>query len=335
MTGEGGQLAFANPHLLWLLAGVPLILVMRGRRGVDSVVSFPGAGLLARLLEPEKRRLGPMAMILLSASMACAIVALARPQRVRSHETVKASGVEIVLAVDVSISMGIEDFTIGGRRVNRLAAAKKVTREFVRGRVNDRIGVVAFAGRPYIPSPLTLDHDWVLESLERLKLGLVEDGTAIGSAIAAAARRLDQQDAKSKLIVLLTDGANNSGDLTPSVAAELARTLGIRIYTIAVGTGGRHPIPLPGGGKTMAIRQEFDEETLREIAEIGNGEFYHAEDTGSLGEIFGRIDEMEKTELVRRRVVEAKDLFPWFVGGAVALAFLYLSLREGSLRGCR
>lgn len=195
--------------------------------------------------------------------------------------------------------------------------------------------MVAFAGRPYIPSPLTLDHDWVQESLDRLALGLVEDGTAIGSAIAAAARRLDQQEAKSKIIVLLTDGANNSGDLTPETAAELARTLGIRIYTIAVGTAGRHPIPLPGGGRTMAIQQEFDEETLREIAAIGEGAFFHAQDTGSLEEIFERIDGLEKSELIRRRVVDAKDLFHWFVGGAVALGLLYLIFQESRLRGGR
>jgi Ca-activated chloride channel family protein len=332
MAGTDGQVAFAYPHVLWLLACVPLVLLLRGRPGTDSVVVFPGAFFLAGLFDSEKRRAGPLGRYLLAGSLACAVVALARPQRLRSHETVKASGIEIILAVDVSMSMRIEDFTIGGRRVNRLAAAKKVTREFVSGRDSDRIGVVAFAGRPYVPSPLTLDHDWVLESLERLEMGQVEDGTAIGSAIAAAARRLDQREAKSKIIVLLTDGANNSGDLTPEVAADLARTLGIRIYTIAVGTTGRHPIPLPGGGRTMTIRQEFDEETLRNIAEISEGVFYHAEDTSSLEEIFSRIDSMEKTELIRRKVVEIKELFPWAVAAALTLALLHIAFYETALR---
>jgi len=330
---EAARHGFAYPHLLWLLAAVPILLFLRGSRGAESVVGFPASDLLRQLARPSRRRVGPLGMWLLAGIGALSIIALARPQEIRSYQTVKASGVEIILAVDVSISMGIEDFTIDRRRVNRLVAAKKVTRDFVKQRPNDRIGVVAFAGRPYIPSPLTLDHDWVQESLDRLRLGIVEDGTAIGSAIAASARRLDQQDSKSKIIVLLTDGSNNSGDLTPATAAQLARTLGIKIYTIAVGTEGRHPIPLPGGGRTMAIQSEFDEGTLREIARIGQGDFFRAQDTSSLEKIFQKIDELEKTELIRKEIVEAKDLFPWFIGAAIALAVLSLILSETLYRG--
>jgi len=332
MKDAFADIAFANPHFLWFLLGVPLILLFRGQRGSAAVVGFPGTELLLKITRPKRQKLGPIGAILLAATAATSILALARPQKIRSYETIKASGVEIILAVDVSISMNIEDFRIGRKKVNRLDAAKKVTREFVEGRPNDRIGVVAFAGRPYIPSPLTLDHEWVSDSLARLKLGLVEDGTAIGSAIAAAARRLDQQESKSKIIVLLTDGSNNSGELTPQTAAQLAKTLGIKIYTIAVGTPGVHPIPIPGR-RGMQFQQEFDEDTLKEIAEIGDGYFFRAQNTGGLSEVFARIDELEKTELIRKQIVESKDLFQWFVAAAFALACLSLILGETSHRG--
>ena len=221
--------------------------------------------------------------------------------------------------------MLIEDFYIGGRPVNRLTAAKRVMRDFIRGRDNDRIGIVAFAGAPYQPCPLTLDHDWLLANLDRVQTGIMEDGTAIGSGIAAASRRLDKEDTPSKVIILLTDGANNSGKLSPQDAARLAATLNQKIYTIAIGTPGVHMIPLPSGRIMTSGRQEFDEGTLKEVARIGNGSFYMAQDLDALEDIFETIDELEKTEIKRRNIVETEDLFFYFLcvaAGCLGMALL-------------
>jgi Ca-activated chloride channel family protein len=262
--------------------------------------------------------------------MALAVVALARPQRVREYERVKSSGVEIMLAVDVSLSMNIEDFKIGGQVVNRLTAAKKVMREFVAGRGSDRIGIVAFSGRPYTPSPLTLDQSWLQDSIDRIELGIVKDsGTAIGSAIAAAARRLDQQESLSKIVLLLTDGANNSGNLEPVTAARLAKTLGIRVHTIAVGTPGVHRIPDPSNPRNIIkVSQEFDFETLQEVADLTGGRAYLAQNTEALEEIFAAIDEMEKTEISRRTITEADELFAYPAGAGLAAACLAMAFGQ-------
>jgi Ca-activated chloride channel family protein len=270
-------------------------------------------------------------------TLSLAILALARPQHVRTRESIKANGIEIFVAIDVSLSMSIQDFTMDGDTVNRLTVAKKVTRDFINGRPSDRIGLVAFAGRPYVPSPLTLDHRWLLSTLEdQVSIGLVEDGTAIGSAIGASARRLDSRgkDVKSKIIVLLTDGSNNSGNLTPLDAARLAQTLGIKVYTIAVGTEGMHRIPLPdrSGRFLPGVRQEFDLELMKQIADMTNGKFFRAQDTRALEQIFQTIDAMEKTEIKRQTLIETDDLFLWLVAAAFASALAGLTLRHTWLR---
>jgi Ca-activated chloride channel family protein len=220
--------------------------------------------------------------------------------------------------------MQVEDFRIEGSRANRLQAAKKVTRDFIRGRTTDRIGILAFAGRPYLASPLTLSKAWLEgeQGLGRVQIGMVEDGTAIGSALAAAAKRLDKRPSKSKVIVLLTDGVNNAGKLSPLEAAKLAHTLGIRVYTIAVGTYGDYVVQTPAGPQRLT--QEFDEETLKEIARIADGEYFRAQDTSGLEKIFGLIDEMEKTETKRQTRIEASELFQWFA--IAGLCFCLLTL---------
>lgn len=318
---------FAEPQWFWLLALLPVIALLRGARGSGPAVAFSSLHLLRQISKPGRSTLGMVSAALPYATLALAIAALARPQHVRINESIKASGIEIIMAIDVSLSMSIEDFTLGDRVVNRLDVAKKVTREFIEGRASDRIGLVAFAGRPYVPSPLTLDHNWLLDTLrEQVKIGLVEDGTAIGSAIGAAARRLDNRsaDAKSKIIVLLTDGSNNSGNLTPMDAARLAQTLGVKIYTIAVGTEGMHRIPLPDrtGRFLPGVRQEFDLDLLKQIADMTNGRFFRAQDTQALEQIFKTIDTMEKTEIKRQTMVEKDELFAWFLAAALVSGFL-------------
>jgi Ca-activated chloride channel family protein len=318
----------AHPWWLLLLLGLPLLAWLRGRAGTAPAVMFPGVALLQGLGRKTRSRAGGFAMNLIHASLALATIALARPQRVISYEEVKSEGIAIVVACDVSLSMLIRDFYIGGIQVDRLTAAKRVLTDFIKGRPADRIGIVAFGGAAYTPCPPTLDHDWLLKNMDRIRTGLMEDGTAIGSGIGAAALRLDQQKVRSKVLVLLTDGANNSGKLSPQDAARLAATLGIRIHTVSIGTPGMHLIRLENGQIINSGRQEFDPETLAEVARIGGGTAHRAEDLSTLENIFHTIDELEKSEIVRRKIVETQECFWWFLMPAVVLCGLYLLWKQ-------
>lgn len=321
------NIILAHPEWLYALVLLPLLAWWRGRAGRAPAVSFPTAFILKDMGYKAKSASGDFFLGLVLLSLFAAIVALARPQKVISRDEDKTEGIAICLTVDVSLSMLIEDFYIGGSPVNRLTAAKRVMRDFIRGRKNDRVGIVAFAGAPYQPCPLTLDHEWLESNLDRVQTGVMEDGTAIGSGLAAASRRLDKEDVPSKVIILLTDGANNSGKLSPQDAAKLAATLGQKIYTIAIGTPGVHMIPLPNGRVITSGRQEFDEGTLQEVARIGSGSFYMAQDLSALKEIFDTIDRLEKTEIKKRSIVETEELFMVPATLAVALLGLALLLR--------
>jgi Ca-activated chloride channel family protein len=316
------QLAY--PWALALLALIPLLALLKSRSGNQGAVLFSSLHILNRLGPIARGRAGGFRLASLFLSLICLILALTRPQWINRTELVSESGIELILAIDVSRSMQVEDFRIEGSRANRLQAAKKVTRDFIRGRTTDRIGILAFAGRPYLASPLTLSKAWLEgeQGLGRVQIGMVEDGTAIGSALAAAAKRLDKRPSKSKVIVLLTDGVNNAGKLSPLEAAKLAHTLGIRVYTIAVGTYGDYVVQTPAGPQRLT--QEFDEETLKEIARIADGEYFRAQDTSGLEKIFGLIDEMEKTEIKRQTRIEASELFQWFA--IAGLCFCLLTL---------
>ena len=316
------QLAY--PWALALLALIPLLALLKSRSGNQGAVLFSSLHILNRLGTIARGRAGGFRLASLFLSLICLILALTRPQWINRTELVAESGIELILAIDVSRSMQVEDFRIEGSRANRLQAAKKVTRDFIRGRTTDRIGILAFAGRPYLASPLTLSKAWLEgeQGLGRVQIGMVEDGTAIGSALAAAAKRLDKRPSKSKVIVLLTDGVNNAGKLSPLEAAKLAHTLGIRVYTIAVGTYGDYVVQTPAGPQRLT--QEFDEETLKEIARIADGEYFRAQDTSGLEKIFGLIDEMEKTETKRQTRIEASELFQWFA--IAGLCFCLLTL---------
>ncbi|MCB1232236.1 MAG: VWA domain-containing protein [Verrucomicrobiae bacterium] len=315
---------FGNPWALLLLLLIPLLAVLKGKRGQQGAVVFSSLHILQRLGPKAKSRAGGFRLALVFLTIAAITAALSRPQTVRTSETISESGVEMIVAIDVSRSMQVDQdgFTIGGRQVNRLQAAKKVTRDFISGRETDRIGLLAFAGRPYLASPITLDHEWLESSMQRIQIGLVEDGTAIGSAIAAAAKRLDKRPAKSRVIVLLTDGVNNAGQLSPIIAAKMAKTLGIKIYTIAVGSYGDFIIQTPLGPQRLT--QEFDEETLKEIARLGEGAYFRAQDTGSLEQIFAMIDEMEKTEIKRKITTHAREWYQYPASAALVLGLLSL-----------
>ena len=208
-------ISFVQPDFLWLLLLVPLLAWLKGKFGGTPGVLFSTTKTVAKIGGRRRSRAGDFLTGLLYLALIFLVLALARPQEGKTITRTQASGVDIMLVIDVSRSMLAEDFTIGGQRANRLEAVKQVTEKFISERPNDRIGIVAFAGRPYLVSPLTLDHDWLRQNLERTRIGLVEDGTAIGSALAAASNRLKDKEAKSKLIVLLTDGDNNMGRVSP------------------------------------------------------------------------------------------------------------------------
>ncbi len=309
-------LSFAQPNFLWLLLLIPLVSWLKGKFGGTPGVLFSTTKTIGKIGGRRRSRAGDFLTGLLYLALACLILGLARPQLGKTITRTQASGVDIMLVIDVSRSMLAEDFTIGGKRANRLEAVKRVTEQFILARPNDRIGIVAFAGRPYLVSPLTLDHDWLIKNLERTRIGLVEDGTAIGSALAAASNRLKDKEAKSKLVLLLTDGDNNMGRVTPLTAAEAAKALGIKVYTIGSGSRGNAPFPFVDPfGRTVyrEIPVEFDEESLKAIASMTGGEYFRATDTQSLQRIFAEIDEMEKSQVEVQKVAQYRDLFPWFV----------------------
>jgi Ca-activated chloride channel family protein len=310
------NLSFAHPQMLWLLFLIPLISWLKGKIGGTPGVMFSTTKTIAKIGGRRRSRAGDFLTGLLYVALACLILALARPQLGKTITRTQASGVDIMLVIDVSRSMLAEDFTIGGQRANRLEAVKGVTEQFIKERPNDRIGIVAFAGRPYLVSPLTLDHDWLVQNLDRTRIGLVEDGTAIGSALASASNRLKDKEAKSKLVVLLTDGDNNSGRVTPLTAAEAAKALGIKVYTIGSGSRGNAPFPFVDPFGRTVYRQipvEFDEESLQQIATMTGGSYFRATDTQSLQRIFDEIDQLEKSEVEVQKVAQYRDLFPWFV----------------------
>jgi len=323
--------SFANPWLLCLLFGVPILAYFKGRFGGTAGILFSTTSRLAQIGQRRRSRAGAILAGLIYFSLALFVIALARPQLGRVVTRVQATGVDIMLAMDVSRSMLAEDFTIGNTRANRIEAVKRVTEQFIRERTNDRIGIVAFAGRPYLVSPLTLDHDWLIQNLDRLRIGLVEDGTAVGSAIASASNRLKDKEAKTKLIVLLTDGDNNAGKVMPLTAAEAAKTLGIRIYTIGAGTEGEAPFPMTNAfGRTVYrnVLVKFDEKALQEIATITNGKFFRATDTESLTTIFAEIDKLEKSKIEVEKTAQYRDLFQWFLIPGLACLLLEMLLSQ-------
>jgi Ca-activated chloride channel family protein len=312
---------FEQPWYLLLLLVLPTVWFYRRRFHRPAGVSFaPVRNLeLAAALRSPQLWLQP-ALIGLGCSIL--ILALARPQAGEESSSVRASGIDIMLLLDVSRSMLSEDFQIGSERASRIDVVKQVTERFIQGRPSDRIGIIAFAGRPYMVSPLTLDHDWLLANLKRIQIGLTEDGTAIGSALVAGANRLRDPNVKSRVIVLLTDGDNNAGKVPPLTAAEAAAAIGIKIYTIGTGTNGLVPFPTTDQFGNKFYTQEympFQEDACRQIARIGSGKFYRATDTRGLSDIFSDIDHLEKHEIAVQEYRTYRDLFAWFAGLGIIL----------------
>ena len=321
-----GNFVLRDP--LWLLAllAIPLILWLRQRQRVSVlVVPFAAAWHRPSLAAAARWPVG-----LIVVGLALAIGALARPQRVEDKREVRTQGYDIVLTIDLSGSMLAEDYEKGGERLNRLQAIKPVIQAFINDRPNDRIGMVVFAGRAYTLAPLTFDHAWLARQIERLKILMIEDGTAIGDGLGVALTRLEQakREAEGKrqgaFIVLLTDGANNRGSLSPDQAAGLARARAIPIYTIGAGKAGYALMPVgtraDGSKLYNRILSDLDEGSLIAIADKTGGRFFRADDVRTIEGAFAAIDQAQKIEFQAKSYLVTTELFPWLAAPGAVLA---------------
>ncbi len=322
-------MTFRTPQLLLLIPLVlPFVVVLYFRRRPPTF-TFPSVRFAAGLPVTWRIRLRHLPLMLRLLVLALFIVALAGPQSVLEGARSNTEGINMVLLLDTSTSMAAEDFTINGKRLNRLDVIKSVMREFVSQRSGDRIGLVAFASKPYTVCPLTIDHGWLLANLDRVRFGLMEDGTAIGSAIASGVARLRKVDAKSKVIILLTDGVNNAGKVTPLDAAAAAAALGVKIYTIGAGTKDLAPYPVQdlfGRVVYQNVKIEIDEDTLRKIADLTGGAYFRATDTDSLKSIYSQIDKLEKVKFDEAGYRQVDEHFQQFLLAALALLLVEVVL---------
>lgn len=312
---------FANPGLLWLLAvllPMAALYIWRGRKGA-AAVRISTVASLTGIPKGVRYWTRHLPFLLRSAAIALLIVALARPQSTETGSSTTAEGIDIVLAMDVSTSMLAKDF-----EPDRITAAKDVAAKFIADRRNDRIGIVAFAGESFTQSPLTTDKSTLQTLLGQVRTGIIEDGTAIGNGLATAVNRLRESDAKSKVVILLTDGVNNAGQVSPATAADIAASYGIRVYTIGVGSRGTAPYPVQdmwGAVRYVPMQVEIDEEILTDIAGRTGGEYFRATDSGTLAEIYGRINDMEKSRVETNDFTRHTEL----AGRFMLLAFLLLA----------
>lgn len=322
---------FLHPEYLWLLLLlIPLIVwyivrlsKMQASFKLASVNAFKG-------VKPGlKVYMRHLPFVLRVISIGLIILVIARPQSVNSWEESESQGIDIVLALDVSGSMLSQDL-----QPDRLQAAKKVASEFVTDRRNDNIGLVVFAGESFTQCPLTTDHTVLLNLLNEIEFGLIDDGTAIGLGLATSVNRLKDSESQSRVVILLTDGTNNRGQIAPLTAAEMARSYGIRVYTVGVGTKGMAPTPVqtPFGVRMQNMAVDIDEKTLTEIAAMTGGQYFRAQDTEGLRQVYEEIDEMEKYLISVQNVTQRQEKFLMFALAAMALILLELILRRTWLR---
>ena len=326
---------FLQPEWFWLLALLPIVLLWRGRRGPVAAIEYSDISLARDVARRGRSRIGLLLWLLPILAGALMIVGLARPQRADGRTLITANGIDIVLGLDVSGSMQALDFQIDHQRVNRIEVVKSVVSKFIEERQDDRIGIIAFAGTPYLVSPITLDHDWLQQNLERVAVGSVDDGTAIGSALAASVNRLRLTQAKSKVVILLTDGVNNTGKISPLAAAEAAKAMGVKVYTIGVGVRGEAPLPVrdaAGNWHVVTAKVDVDEKTLQAIADETGGKFYRATDTDSLQRIYEQINRLEKTAQTVQKFEHTEELYPYALIPALAIMGLSLLLQQTRLR---
>ncbi|MEN8193474.1 MAG: VWA domain-containing protein [Bacteroidota bacterium] len=325
------DITFKYPFILYLLAIIPLMILWywRKMKVISPDISYSSLRNFDAVKPTLKERLIHLPFILRTLAVALLIIALARPQSFSTGENVYTEGINVAILLDISGSMLAEDF-----KPNRLDAAKDVIDEFVGGRISDKIGLVVFAGKSFTQCPLTIDYSVLRNLLKDIESGMIEDGTAIGTAIANGVNRLKDSEGKSKIIILLTDGVNNSGEVDPITAAQIAQTYGIRIYAVGVGTRGNAPYPFktPFGVQYQMVPVEIDESVLKQVAEITDGHYFRATDNKKLEEIYREIDKMEKTRVEITSYRNAKELFYNWTFAGFLLLLLELVLSRTYLR---
>ncbi|TWI96252.1 Ca-activated chloride channel family protein [Mucilaginibacter frigoritolerans] len=323
---------FAHAGFFWLLLIVPLTIawyiwrqqILQGSLSVSAVKGF---SIPTKSLMPRLRHLG---IVLRSLALVALIIALARPQSSLSWQNTTTEGIDIIIASDISGSMLAEDF-----QPNRLEAGKNIAIDFIKNRPDDRIGLVIFSGESFTQCPLTIDHDVLINLFKDVKNGMIDDGTAIGMGLATAVNRLKESDAKSKVVILLTDGSNNMGSIPPVTAAEIAKQFNVRVYTVGIGTHGYAPYPVqtPMGIQYQRIPVDVDEGTLTKIANITGGKYFRATDNETLKNIYDQIDKLEKAKIDVTQYHKKTEMFLPFA--LIALLFLSLEfiLKNTLLKG--
>ncbi len=324
---------FANPEFLALFAIIPILVfwyIKKSKRAYGTL-KYSNLGLVKAVRKSPVKKYRHIIFVLRMIVLSLLIICFARPQSGRTEEEIITEGIDIVLAMDVSSSMLAEDF----KPKNRLEAAKAVATDFIKGRHNDRIGLVVFAGQSFTQCPLTLDYGILLKFLNDIKIGMIEDGTAIGMGIATCVNRLRSSEAKSKVVILLTDGRNNRGEIDPITAAKVAKAFNVRIYTIGAGKRGDalYPIDDPIFGKRyVRMPVQIDEDLLRQVASITGGKYFRATDRTSLEKIYQEIGELEKTKIEVKEYTRYKELFVNYLLLALAVLVFEIVLANTRFR---
>lgn len=324
-------LTFAYPWVLYFLLIIPLMIawyIFRGMK-VQSSVKYSSLNIFKGVPSTIRERLRHIPFAVRMLAIGLLIIALARPQSFSSGENVTTEGIDIAMVLDISGSMLAEDL-----KPNRLEAAKNVIDNFVEGRISDRIGLVVFSRDAFTQCPLTIDYNVLRNLLLDIRSGMIEDGTAIGNAIANGINRLKDSNAKSKIIILVTDGVNNSGEVDPISAAEMAKTFGIRVYTIGVGTRGEAPYPVktPFGTRYQMVPVEIDEAVLQKISGLTDGQYFRATNNRALKEIYDKIDKLEKTKIEITSYKNASEKYHSWLWGGLILLLVELGLSGTILR---
>ena len=325
---------FAAPWLLMLVLIIPLLAMryfLNKKATLPATIKYSKTNLMKGMPTSWRIKLRPLGYVLRLIAVTLAILALARPQFVQGRETISGEGVEIALALDISGSMASLDFEPS----NRLDASKQVIGDFVAERQYDKLGLIVFASEAFNQSPLTLDHNMLTRSLDQIELATelgIEDGTAIGLGIANAANMLANSEAESKVVILLTDGVNNSGQVDPLSAAEAAKALGIKVYTIGAARPGQVPVPVQGSSQVVYQESVLDEETLMQVADITGGMYFRAEDTSGLREIYDEINTMEKSMVEIQVFNQYTELAAIFLIPAILIFLVEILLRNTIFR---
>ncbi len=324
-------MSFKNPEYLFLLfLLLPMIFwYVRELHKTEASIQISSLRKLKERQKTSRMRLRHLPFVLRILATAFLIIAIARPQSSVQWRTESREGIDIMLALDISGSMMADDL-----KPNRLEAAKKVASEFIVSRPNDNIGLVIFASESFTQCPLTTDHAVLINLFSNVRTGMVPDGTAIGLGLANAVNRLKESKAKSKVVILLTDGSNNAGDIAPVTAAEIAKTFGVRVYAIGVGTHGvvNMPRQTPFGIRHEQVKSDFDEQTLKDIASVTGGQYFHATNTASLRAVYQEIDQMEKTKISVQEYSNKSELYFLFALLALLFFFSEVFLKNSWLR---